>query len=244
MKVIDISYHQGTINWNKVAKTDVTGVLIRAGYGKGNVDKQFVKNINNAIEAGIEHIGAYWFSYAYTVDMAINEAKYIANLLFPYRDKIDLGVYFDWEYDSMKNAKKNGAIMNKNKITSMNLAFCQAIESLGYIAGYYVNEDYQKNYVDTNALSQYRKWYSRYSSKAKPINAYLWQYSSKGKVNGINTNVDMNKLLNPLTIEEIALEVIDGKWGNGVTRKNKLESAGYNYRLVQDKVNEILKQRS
>lgn len=241
MKIIDVSHHQGKIDWNKVRQTDVEGVIIRAGYGNGNVDNEFKRNIREVFDYGFTHVGIYWFSYAYSTNMAINEALECIKLIEPYKNRLDLGVYFDWEYDSMNYAKKNGVKPDKNLITCMNISFCNVLENNGYIAGYYLNEDYAKNYIMVEMLNKYRKWYARYSSKARPTNAYLHQYSSKGKVDGIKGNVDMNKLLAPLTVKQIALEVIDGKWGNGVTRKNRLESAGYDYREVQNMVNFLLK---
>jgi len=241
MKIIDVSHHQGKIDWNKVRQTDVGGVIVRAGYGNGNIDREFKRNIKEVIDFGFAHVGVYWFSYAFTTNMALNEALECIKLIEPYKDRLDLGVYFDWEYDSMKYAKKMGANPDRNLITCMNIMFCNVLENNGYKAGYYLNEDYQKNYINTDLLTQWRKWYARYSSKAKPVNAYIHQYTSTGKVNGITGNVDINKLLAPMSIRDIALEVIDGKWGNGVTRKNKLESAGYNYREVQNMVNFLLK---
>ena len=241
MKVIDVSKHQGRIDWNKVKHTDVEGVVIRAGYGKGHVDEQFYYNIEEVLKYEFPHIGVYWFSYAYTIGMARNEAEKINEMVKGYKDKLDLGVYFDWEYDSMKYLRQNNGIPTKSLITGMNIAFCRMITDLGYKAGYYVNEDYQKNWINTDLLTEYRKWYARYSSKAKPVNSYLYQYSSTGRVDGIKEKVDLNKLLAPLTVLEVAKEVLAGKWGNGATRKNKLESAGYDYRAVQNKVNELLK---
>lgn len=241
MKVIDVSKHQGIIDWKKVKEAGVDGVIIRAGYGNGNIDEQFYRNIQEVIANGFEHIGVYWFSYAYSLNMANNEANHLNNLVSEYKKYLDLGVYFDWEYDSMKYAKKMRITPTRELITCMNIMFCMTMNNLGYKAGYYLNEDYAKNYIDTTRLNSFRKWYARYSSKAKPVNAYLHQYSSKGHVNGIKGAVDMNKLLCPLSVKEIAYEVIAGKWGNGVTRKNKLESAGYNYREVQNMVNYLLK---
>lgn len=240
MKIIDVSHHQGIIDWKRVKEAGVEGVIIRAGYGNGNVDKQWYRNIKGVIDNDFRYIGVYWFSYAYSVSMALNEGIEVEKLIAPYKDKLNLGVYFDWEYDSMKVAKKH-AVMSKDLITNMNIAFCTLLDSDGYKAGYYVNEDYQKNWVDVSRLNKFRKWYARYSSKATPTGAYLFQYSSTGQVYGINTKVDMNRLLAPKTPYEVAMEVLEGKWDNGVTRKNKLESAGYNYREVQDLVNDLIR---
>lgn len=251
MKIIDVSVHQGKINWDKVKASGIGGVIIRAGYGKGNVDKNFKANIEGAIKAGFSNIGIYWFSYAYTVDMARREAQYCNDVISKYKDKINLGVYFDWEYDSMSYAKKNGIEPNKKLITDMNLYFCRRIRDLGYKAGYYLNLDYQKNFIDVSKLTEFYKWFARYTSE-KQADCYLWQYSSSGKVSGISGNVDMNELMGAIKSNNsgsnkkksnnvIAQEVIDGKWGNGSDRKKKLKAAGYDYEAIQTIVNSKLK---
>lgn len=249
MVVIDVSVHQGKIDFNKVKAAGIDGVVIRAGYGKGNIDKRFIDNIESAIEAGFKYIGVYWFSYAYTTDMARREAQYINDVAGAYKGKLNLGVFFDWEYDSMEYAKKLGMKCDKALITDMCVAFCKKITELGYKAGYYLNQDYEKNYIDTSKLTAYRKWYARYISQ-RQANCYLWQYTSSGKVNGISGNVDMNELIGVIndktedekkTNAEIAQEVIEGKWGNGSDRKRKLEAAGYDYNAIQSLVNKAVK---
>lgn len=252
MRVIDVSEHQGVIDWRKVKADGVEGVIIRAGYGKGNVDGQFKKNIQGVLDAGFEYVGLYWFSYAYTEDMAKREAQFLNDVAIDYKSKLNLGVYFDWEYDSMNYARKRGAYPNRQLITDMNKAFCDKVTELGYIAGYYTNWDYSQSYIDTSRLTTYRKWYALYQSK-KDSDCYLWQYSSTGHVNGIVGNVDLNELVGAVAPEnkpkpndkrksnqEIAKEVIEGKWGNGYERKSRLKKAGYDYEAVQNIVNQML----
>lgn len=245
MRVIDVSYHQGKINWNTVREnTDPsTGIILRAGYGQGHTDEKFYENIRGALLAGFYNLGVYWFSYAWTIDMAISEAEYLNSLFSEtVKSHMNLGAYFDWEYDSMKRAKQNGIRPDQKLITDMTVAFCERINQLGFIAGYYVNEDYTKQGLfDFDRLVKYRKWYARYSSKAKPVNSYLHQYTSKATVKGINTFVDMNKTVSPLTVYEVAQEVIDGKWDNNIMRKIKLENAGYDYKSVQRVVNKLVR---
>ena len=248
MKIIDVSVHQGDIDFNKVKAAGVEGVIIRAGFGTGNVDKRFINNIKGAIAAGIENIGAYWFSYAYTKDMAAKEADYFNEIAAAYKDKFNLGVYFDWEYDSADYAKKLGVSVNKTLITGMCLSFCKRIADLGYKAGYYLNQDYERNYIDVSQLANYRKWYARYTSENQ-TGCYLWQYTSSGKVDGIVGNVDLNDLVGMIikptetkkkTNAEIAQEVIEGKWGNTPERKRRLTEAGYDYEAIQAIVNKKL----
>lgn len=244
MKIIDVSVHQGNINWKKVKAAEVNGVIIRAGYGKGNVDGKFKVNIEGAIASGIKYIGVYWFSYAYTLDMARREAQFCNDIVAPYKKYLNLGVYFDWEYDSMNYAKKNGITPNKSLITDMNLYFCRKITDLGYKAGYYLNRDYSRNYIDDTKLKSYRRWYAWYN-ESQPTDCYVWQFTSSGRVSGIIGDVDLNKLMTAIpaatdkkkTNAEIVKEVLAGKWGNGSERKKRLIAAGYDYKAIQRLVN-------
>lgn len=192
VKLIDVSYHNGTIDFNKVKDDGIAGVIIRAGYGKNTIDKKFHDNIRAAINAGLP-VGVYWFSYAYTEDMAKAEAEACLKAIMHYN--VTLPVFFDWEYDSMNYAKKQGKKVTKTLITAMNAAFCGVVKKSGYKAGYYLNEDYSKNYVNETNLKNkgYYRWFARYT-KTTQKNCALWQYSDEGKVNGIKGNVDMNVL--------------------------------------------------
>ena len=244
MKVIDVSYHNGNIDFNKVRQDGVEGVIIRVGYGKGNTDLKFKEYIQQSIKTGL-HIGIYYFSYAYTVQMAVTEALYCMKLIEPFRQYIDLPVFFDWEYDSMKYAQKHGVNPGKELITEMTSAFCQAIYNARYMPGYYLNKDYAKNYVDESKLRSYKRWFARYTDVPQN-DCYLWQYSSKGTVKGISGNVDMDILNVDITKQksddEIVMEVIKGYWGSGNDRRQRLTEAGYNYSHIQDLVNKAMKQ--
>lgn len=193
MRVIDVSEHNGKIDWKKVKADGIEGVIIRAGYGKGNVDKKFTANITGAMKNKL-NIGIYWFSYAYSVDMAKREARYCNDIIEPYKGILKMPVFYDWEYDSMKFAKKNGEEPGKKEITYMTKAFCQEIADLGYDAGYYLNLDYSKRFYDESMLMEYKRWFARYI-KEEQKDCYLWQYSSTGKVAGISGNVDMDILM-------------------------------------------------
>ena len=192
MKVIDVSEYQGDVIWPMVKEDGVIGTVIRAGYGKKNEDPKFRRNAEGAIAAGIS-VGIYWFSYAYTEEMARSEAVACANLIGQYKAGINMPVFFDWEYDSMNWAKKHGVTPGKDLITRMILAFCQKITELGYEAGYYLNQDYARNYVDETKLTAYKRWFAKYTVTEQK-NCWLWQYTSKGRVLGISGNVDVNRL--------------------------------------------------
>ena len=139
-KLIDVSHHNDSINWTKVKAAGYNYAIIRAGYGAGNVDRQYLNNIKKAIAAGVK-VGIYWFSYAYNVQMAKAEASYCYKLIKDY--DITLPVFFDWEYDSAKKAKQNGVKITKTLMTNMHVAFCEYLKAKGYRVGYYYNRDYQ-----------------------------------------------------------------------------------------------------
>lgn len=201
-KGIDISYHQGTIDWKKVKESGVEFVIIRAGYGKNTMDKKFIKNIVGANTAGLK-IGVYWFIYALNEQDAIENAKMCIDTIALYKDIIELKVWCDYEYDSDNYSIKNDVEQSKESRTRIVKTFLHTLEQYGYDVGVYANPDYLNNkFLD---LSEYPLWLAYYTdeeSKAKKYNPIMWQYSSKGSVPGINGNVDMNILYDLIKEEE------------------------------------------
>lgn len=190
-KYIDISKYQGDVDFAKL-KGNVDGVIIRAGYGQNNIDEKFKRNISECNKHGIP-CGVYWFSYAYTEAMARKEAEYCLAAIKPY--KVELPVCFDFEYDSVNYAQKNGVGIGKTLATALVHAFCGVVEKAGYYAMNYTNGDYLSRYFDASTL-KYDLWYAAWPSKPDPAKppreCGIWQYSSKGSVPGINGNVDMD----------------------------------------------------
>lgn len=231
--LIDVSYHNGKIDWKLLKKT-CDSVIIRCGYGgdyKKQDDKKFKSNIINAINYGFR-IGVYLYSYAKDESMARNEANHVMRLLNEYKDKLYYPVFIDLEEDcGKKNAKKIAT------------TFCTILQSKGYNVGIYANEYWWNNFL--KGLKGYTKWVAKYGKNdGKPdkkpnVPFDIWQYTDKGFVKGINGYVDMN--LDVKYKKDIVDEIIQGKWGNGEERKNRLKKAGYDYKDVQKKVNERLK---
>ena len=187
-KGIDVSYHQGVIDWKKVKADGIQFAIIRAGYGKTQMDKKFIENIRGANTAGIE-VGIYWFIYAKDISEAIENAERCHACISLYKGIIKHKVWADWEYGSDKRNPKN-----KASRTAIVKAFCWRLKSLGYEVGVYANLDYIKSKFDMSQLSEYPLWFAKYSTSKGSYNPFMWQYSSKGSVAGITGNVDMNIL--------------------------------------------------
>lgn len=194
---IDVSLHQGTIDWNKVKADGIDFAIIGVGgrgYGESGrlyFDDNYKANIEGAKKAGIS-IGIYYFSQAKTEDEAVEEANHCLRLLGDY--DIELPVFMDYEHAS--DASNPGRIkdLSKEQRTKNAKAFCQVIENAGYEPGFYSNLLFLRNSVDGKSLSSmYTIWAAQYNYECNYEHTYeIWQYSSKGSVSGISGNVDCN----------------------------------------------------
>lgn len=211
--IIDVSEHNTVTDWRAVKADGIEGVIIRAGYGRGNVDKKFREHITGALAAGL-HVGIYWFSYAYSADMAEAEAYYCMDTVsdvVSWKD-IKLPIFWDFEGDSMKFANRCGVDVSRETLVDMAVAFCDALETEGHMPGIYANLDYEKRYglLSVAEYAGYSVWYAQYNYTMDTSipSPDMWQYTSGGQVNGIAGNVDMNKLLNP-DIINVSRETLD-----------------------------------
>ena len=208
---IDVSYHQGTIDWKKVADSGIQFAMIRAGYGKSTVDEKFIENIVGADTAGLK-VGVYWFIYALNEADAIANADKCHETIKLYKDILDLGVAADYEYDSDNYSIKKGVTQTNESRTRIVRAFLRRLKEYGYKVINYANPDYLKGKFDD--LSEYPLWLAYYTdneTKAKSYNPVMWQYSSKGSVPGIKGNVDMNILYDSVVTENKTETVQDNK---------------------------------
>lgn len=185
---IDVSSWQGDIKWNLV-KNNIDFAIIRAGYGKNNIDKCAKKNVEGCEENGIP-FGLYWFSYAYTAEMARKEAQYLLQFIKGHTPLFPL--YFDFEYDSVKYAKKQGVVITNELLREMATAFCEELEANGYYAGIYANNDYIKRMYGLEIFKRFDLWYAWWDADEPKRRVNLWQNSDTGTVNGISGNVDTN----------------------------------------------------
>lgn len=184
---IDVSSHQGEIDWQKVKKAGIEFAIIRTGYGdtltnRNQIDNRFHANMRGAIAAGLR-VGAYHFSYAGTESAARQEARGALELVRGY--SLIYPIFFDYEYDSDRLAGK----LSREQLTSVALAFLNEIKAGGYQAGVYANLDFLRNRYDREKIADYDLWLADYNSTPHYPCA-IQQTSSDGSVNGINGAVD------------------------------------------------------
>ena len=247
-KGIDVSHYQGNIYWSKV-KENIDFAILRLGWiGNNNnhtLDTMFEEYYNSCKSIGIP-IGIYVYNYCNSEEAAKSGAEWAVEQL---KDKnIDLPIYIDMEDSSIES-------LGKVKLTNICITFNTVIENTGYSAGVYANLDWYTNLLNKNTIKErYTTWIAHYGVPEDEYEGQydMLQYSSTGVLSGISGHVDMNIMYRDLinenkdqntgrkTIEELAKEVIDGQCGNGEEIKTRLTKAGYDYRAVQEKVNEIL----
>lgn len=187
-KVIDVSHWQGNIDFNKVKQSGIEGVIIKAGGSDAGfyTDAHFNDNYNKAVNAGL-HIGTYYFvgKNCLSTEDGKADAQRFINIIKG--KKFDLPVYMDVE------AQGSG---QNDRVTDSIIGFCDEMEKNGYFVGVYASDI--SGFKDRINLSRiqgkYTLWVARYGSKPTYVTNYdVWQYSSEGRVAGINGNVDMNE---------------------------------------------------
>ena len=249
IKGIDVSEFQGSIDWTKVKNDGVEFAILKLGNiydtDANYKDSKFDTNYKNARANGIK-VGAYIYNYCNTVDNLKKGLDWAFEKLAG--KELDLPIYLDME-------DKTIAVETVDSLTNQCNEFAKIVKEKGYKAGVYANLNWLKNELNPSKFDKdISVWVAQYYKECQYEGKYdIWQYTSSGKVSGISGNCDMNYLYNEdimeetsttvedkKSIDEIADEVIDGKWGNGTDRKTNLEKAGYDYDAVQNRVNEIL----
>lgn len=190
VKCIDVSTWQGNnIDFNKVKSDGINYVILRAGYGRENCQKDdtFELNYSKAKAAGLK-VGVYWFSYAMSASEATKEAN--ACLYCLGNKALDLPVYYDMEYAPAIKS------LSKSTYTQMAVNFCDTIEKAGYDAGIYASASVYSYPLNYNTVSsKYSIWNAEWNSYYT-VNCDVWQFTDCAKVNGISSNVDMNYIYN------------------------------------------------
>lgn len=244
---IDISEHNGNIDL-----TPYKGqfVIIRVGYGNFTLDKKFTRNVAECKRLGIP-FGIYHYSYALNKEGAKNEAAAVLRTIEPYRNDIKCGVWFDME-DADGYKRRHGFVIHRNSVAPICYEFAKTVEDAGYYSGIYTASSWL-GYI-TPACDRFDKWVANWGTNNGQLQSdtskygTIHQYTSKPLDKNIMyadiSRYDMGKKNQQpqsqpakKSNEEIANEVLAGKWGNGNDRKNKLTAADYDYNAIQNIVN-------
>ena len=231
---IDVSEHQGRIDWNAVKASGIDFAILRVGFGApswgGRVDYQFNRNISECERLGIPY-GVYIYSYAFDNQQAADEASMVINCLSGHNPR--LPVYYDLEDNSIiANGRQTG-------IASRAQVFCNRISAAGYEPGIYANLNWFNNILTDSVFksSSWDHWIAQYNSQCDYTGNYsFWQYKSNGKVPGINGNVDMNYAYVDVSLYH--WQLIDSTWyyaaSNGKAYAGWLFQSGTWYWLEPD----------
>jgi len=191
---LDVSHHQGKIDWQKVAAAGIEFVFVRLGYRgyeTGNLvtDSNAVENLQGARDAGLL-VGAYMFSQAVSVAEAQEEARYALDILGDF--KLDLPLVYDWEFVSEAARTAN---VSGRSLTEFTIAFCETVKNAGVEPMLYFSVNVAKYWLNMEKLERYGWWLAMYNPE-NPLLCQVdaWQYTNEGRVDGISTVVDINLL--------------------------------------------------
>lgn len=252
---VDISYCQNGLDYQKLKADGIKFAIIRASYTgtgthKQGVDSLLNRHISGCLAQGID-IGYYHYSCAVSVEDAKKEAAFIVEQIRPY-PLPTYPVFFDAEESQISN-------LGKKKATDIVLAFVEEVERLGYPSGVYANPSWIEYYLEKDRILNHTDlWLAHWTTSPRQYGQKLWQsglrYSAGMQIDADYCFVDYPAEttawyekhgiteIKPArkTTDELAQEVLAGKWGNGQSRYEDLTAAGYNYYEVQDAVNKLI----
>lgn len=196
---IDVSSHQGNIDWKKVKDAGVDFVIIRLGYrgygesGKILIDNYFERHYQGAKAAGLE-VGVYFFSQAINIEEIHEEAEFV----FKNLQGKDISYPVVYDLEKIKDSVARTDSLTSEDVTNMALEFCKLVEEKGYTPSVYGNSKTFTTRLALEKLNKYNKWYAGYPEAGNydyPLYPYefdLWQYTETGTIPGVNTKVDIN----------------------------------------------------
>ena len=259
---IDVSHHNGKIDWSTVAKAGYKFTVMKAQYEAQShrIDETFEYNYKEAGKNGLAR-GVYIYIARASAADPIADVKSLLEKLNG--RTLEYGIWLDLEDNNIRPLGSTG-------IEKLAYIYANLLKAAGYYVGIYCNLDWYKNVMSIKLKRDFDFWIARYpkndtgtynpSSSLKPTTiAVAWQFSSKGKVPGISTKTDLNvdfdgqvylmandQVAARKTNREIAKEVYEGKWGTASTkpsRKELLTAAGYDYVAIQTIVNQMARRR-
>ncbi len=190
-KGIDVSAHQGRIDWEKVKNSGIQFAILRLGIGSNmssQDDAYFEANVQGCESVGLPW-GAYLYSYALNLEDAKSEVQHALRLLNGKRPEYPL--FFDME-DADGYKAKHGMPSNQG-LVDICKTFLLGIEEAGYYASLYASRSWLNNQLNSSELDRFDKWVAQWNTSCSYKKPYgIWQYTDSGRVGGINGNVDMN----------------------------------------------------
>lgn len=239
-KIIDLSQHNGKVDFFKIKNSGIKKVILRVGWiGNRNnhtLDTRFKEYITSALMSGCE-IGIYVYSYCKTISSVINGANWVIDKIKNYKSNITLPVFIDLEDETIAN-------LSRNELTAHARQFCSILSQNGFQAGTYANKFWWTAKLNSNELTKYKVWLAQYSNISKPQVSFrvdLWQYSSKGQVDGVGGYVDMNYCLqcdNSQNVGEITGETEKEKgefdvkkYINGTTKEDVYQDINFTKKI-------------
>ena len=213
---IDVSQHNGKIDFKKVKADGIEFVFVRVGYTgytkdklSLNYDRNFRTYIKNATNAGLK-VGVYWYSQALNTTEATREAqKLLAGISGL---SITLPVVYDYEFADVKAGRLDSAKLSKKRKTANTLAFLNTVSQSGYDGCLYASENFLLTQLDANQVAdKYKIWLANYSSKTNYSGDYeYWQHTSTGRVRGMKGNVDVNVWYQGEEVTDLNPEIYTG----------------------------------
>lgn len=183
---IDVSEHNGKVNWQAVKNAGLEFAVVRLGFGTRHLDSLFYENVNGALAAGLK-IGVYFYSYALTEQMAKEEARFMLEVLKDgglTPDKLEAGVWYDME--DADGYKARFGVTDRTVITAMCSAFIVECNKAGYNCGIYANLDWLENKINTGLLADYVPyWCAQWGKRCDWPHAKMWQYTDKLSIGGV-----------------------------------------------------------
>lgn len=206
---IDLSKHNGNVDFEKVKAAGIDFVILRAGFGKSIIqkDRRFEEYYVGAKKAGL-YVGAYWFTYATNPATAAAEARVCAECLKG--KQFEMPIYYDLEDDP--NSKSYPLKTGIKNCSEMVKAFCNELEDKNYWAGFYASRSVIQTHITPEVAKRYAVWVAEWGTKCKYTGNYgMWQYSETGRIDGISGNVDLDFCYSdyPTAIKRLKLNGFD-----------------------------------
>lgn len=192
---VDISNQTGSVSFTGLKAAGIDYVMIRLGgrgYGTGQIslDEKFKENMEGAIAEGLD-IGVYFYSQAISQDEAVQEASFVVQNLEPYKGHVKYPVAFDMEFVSNDEARIEG--LSREERTNIAVSFAESVKAAGYLPMIYGDKEWLIKEIDLTKLQDYDIWLAQEQDIPDyPYQYAMWQYSTKGVLNGVKGNANLN----------------------------------------------------